>query len=72
MHSTPEQLMDLIKQLEQESDSIYNQIIDICYFMKGGVNWDQAWGMSFADRERIIIKLNKHHKEQSGDTKEQM
>ena len=40
--------------------------------MKGGVTWDQAWGMSFADRERIITKVNKYLKAQSGDDREQM
>ena len=72
MYSTPAQLMDLIKQYEKECDLIYDQILDVCYFMKGGVTWDQAWMMSFNDRERIISMLNKRLKAESGDKKEYM
>lgn len=64
--------MDLINQYKKEGDLIYSQVLDVCYFMKGGVTWDQAWAMSFDDRERIIIMLNKRLKEQSGDNREYM
>lgn len=64
--------MDLISQYKRDSDQIYNQILDVCYFMKGGVTWDQAWAMSFNDRERLVTMLNKRLKAQSGDNREYM
>ena len=48
------------------------QIADMCYFMKGGVEWDSAWGMSFEDREIMIKVLNKRLKEQNPNAKEYM
>jgi len=33
-----------------------------------GVSWNEAWGMSFSQRERIIKVINKRLKESSGDT----
>ena len=40
--------------------------------MKGGVEWDSAWGMSFQDREIIINTINKRLKEQNPGGKEYM
>ena len=40
--------------------------------MKGGVTYEEAWGLSFSDRERIARVLNRRHKEQSNDTTEYM
>lgn len=52
--------------------SLREQITDICYFMRGGVSWEEGWNLSFVDREIIVRILNKRLKEQSGDTKEYM
>jgi len=40
--------------------------------MKGGVEWDSAWGMSFEDREIIISVINRRLKEQNPSGKEYM
>lgn len=49
-----------------------DQIIDICYFMKGGIDIDSAWGMSFDDREAIVRVVNKRMKEENPGGKEYM
>ncbi len=46
--------------------------MDICYFMKGGVEWDSAWGMSFEDREIAVKIINKRLKEQNPNGKDYM
>ncbi len=38
--------------------------------MKGGVEYDSAWEMSFADRKRSIKIINRHLKEMNPDGKE--
>jgi len=40
--------------------------------MKGGVDWDSAWGMSFEDREVIVKVINKRMKEANPGAKEYM
>lgn len=40
--------------------------------MKGGVEWESAWGMSHEDREIIIKRINKILKEQNPNAKEYM
>jgi hypothetical protein len=48
------------------------QIIDICYFMKGGIELDSAWGMSFEDREIAVRVINRRLKEENPGGKEYM
>jgi hypothetical protein len=40
--------------------------------MKGGVEWNSAWGMSYEDREIAIRIINKRLKEQNPNSKEYM
>lgn len=38
--------------------------------MKGGVEWNSAWGMSYEDREVLVKRIQKHLKEQNPNGKE--
>ena len=38
--------------------------------MKGGTEWDSAWGMSFEDREILVRVINRRMKEQNPGGKE--
>ncbi len=40
--------------------------------MNGGVEWNNAWGMSFEDREIIVKVINKKLKAQNPHGKEYM
>lgn len=64
--------MDLINNYKKESLHLKNEIADICYFMRGGINWDQAWGISYEDRVLLISMINKRLKEQDPNSKEYM
>jgi len=48
------------------------QIAEICYFCKGGVEYNSAWGMSYLDRETMIKVINNRLKEQNPGSKEYM
>ena len=63
---------DLIESYHKESKSLKEQVAEICYFMKGGVEWDSAWGMSYEDREIAIKMINKRIKEANPGGKEYM
>jgi len=67
-----EQIKDLLDKYKRETNNIKEQIADICYFMKGGVEWQSAWQMSYEDRETVIRILNRRIKESSPDGKEYM
>ena len=69
---TPEELMDHIKSMEKETRKLKEQIFDICYFMKGGVELDSAWALSFADRDLIISHINKRLKEENPNAPDYM
>ena len=67
-----EQLGDLIQSYIKDGLALKDQIADICYFMKGGIEWNSAWGMSFEDREVIVKVINRRLKEQNPNSKEYM
>lgn len=72
MSSNIQDIQDYLSQLEQEQEQLKIQITDICFFMKGGIEWNTAWDLCFKDRERIIERLNKWNKEMNGDGTEYM
>lgn len=72
MFMPPEKLRDLINSYIKEGRLLKEQISDLCYFMKGGIEWDSAWGMSYEDREILVKTINKRLKEQNPKAKEYM
>ncbi len=50
--------------------ALREQIADMCYLMKGGVDYDSAWGMSFEDREIVVKTINRRRKEENPGGKE--
>lgn len=68
----PDQLGDLINSYIKDGIALKEQITDICYFMKGGVEWESGWNLSFEDREIIVRRINKRLKEQNPNAKEYM
>ena len=57
---------------KRENNQLKQQIIDIAYFMHGGITWEEAWELSFTDRDMIVKTINRHLKEESGSKKEMM
>ncbi len=72
MFLPPGDLRDLIQSYVKDANALREQITEICFFMKGGIEWDSAWGMSFEDRETAIKVINKRLKEQNPGGKEYM
>ena len=68
----PDDLGAMIQSYIKDGAALKEQIADICYFMKGGIEWNSAWGMSFEDREIVVKVLNKRNKEQNPGGKEYM
>jgi len=68
----PDELGAMIQSYIKDGIALREQITDLCYFMKGGIEWNSAWGMSFEDREIAVKVLNRRIKEQNPDTKEYM
>ncbi|HEY6437335.1 MAG TPA: hypothetical protein VIY47_12155 [Ignavibacteriaceae bacterium] len=58
--------------MKKDQAILHEQIADICYFMKGAIEWNTAWGISFAEREVIVKIINKRLREQNPNGKEYM
>lgn len=58
--------------MEKSQKAIQNQIGDLCYHMNGGITWNEAWGLSYSDRNNLVKNLNEKLRKMSGDTREYM
>jgi len=56
--ATVEEIKGHIRKLDKYCESVEHQIFMICYAMKGGVTWNDAWGMSPLQRNNVIKWIN--------------
>lgn len=68
MNLTNEEIEQEIKNLDKDSKAIRKEIFEIAWYMRGSVNIDQAFALSFEDREIIneIIEQNLKITQKSG------
>jgi hypothetical protein len=57
-----------IEGMEKEAKSIRTEILKLCWYMRGGITYEQAMHLSFSEREIIngIIKENLDTTKKSG------
>lgn len=62
------EIVDYIESLEKESKALTKHIYDLCWHMRGGMTLDEAFSISYSDRE-IINELIKERLEITNDTR---
>lgn len=63
-----EEIVEMLDQMDRESKAIKEEVIKICWYMRGGINLDQAMRLSRDERE-IVAKLIKDNLETTKNTK---
>ncbi len=60
--------MKLLDGLATQSRAITQEVADLCWYMRGSVTWDQAWRLTFNEKQAIAktIKNNIERAEKSG------
>ena len=63
-----EEILKEVVVLERETKSLRKDIIQICWYMRGGITLDEAWSLCSEDREAIseLIKENLETTKKSG------
>ena len=63
-----EEIIELLASLDNESKALKHELLKICWFMRGGISYDDAMMLSMEDREIInkIIKDNLETTKESG------
>ena len=56
-----------MKNLAEETRALQKQVIEICWYMRGGIDIDQAWNLSFEERE-IIMELIENNIERTKES----
>ena len=68
MISDSEQIAKLVDGMEKESNSIRQEALQLCWYMRGGLSYDQAMQLSVGERRIIneIVKGNLETTKKSG------
>lgn len=68
MISDPDQITKLVDVMEKESNSIRQEALQLAWYMRGGLNYDQALQLSVSERRIIneIVKGNLETTKKSG------
>jgi len=63
-----EDIVELIEKYESESRAVKEEALKMCWFMRGGLTYDEAMTISSQEREIIggIIKKNMETTKESG------
>jgi hypothetical protein len=61
-------MINYFDQLEQQSKALKDEILRLCWYMRGGITYEEAIMLSYTDREIInkIIKDNLETAKKSG------
>lgn len=59
---TWEEVEKILTGLQKQSKAITKQIIEICWYMRGGITWDEAWRLSPEERKQIFELINENIK----------
>lgn len=62
----------MIRDLGRESDALKKSVAELVVHLGGGIDYDQAWAISYEDRELLVRALNKKTREENPNAKEQM
>ena len=68
MISNSEQIATLVDGMEKESNLIRQEALQLCWYMRGGLSYDQALQLSVGERKIIneIVKGNLETTKKSG------
>ena len=66
--SSPEQIEKLVEGYEKEVEGIKGECLKLCWYMRGGITYDQAVALSYNERSAVgqIIKDNLETTKKSG------
>lgn len=63
-----EEMIAYFDQLERQSKALREEALRLCWYMRGGITFDDAMALSFADKQAIgsIIKDNLETSKKTG------
>lgn len=67
MYLDPESIDKLIKDLDRETKAVKEELLRMCWFMRGGLDYDQAHLMTAQERE-LVNKIVKENLETTKET----
>lgn len=68
LNSPPAEILEFVKKLEKEAEEIKKDLLKLCWFMRGGLTYQESLYLSWDERKMIgeIIKENLETTKKSG------
>lgn len=68
MISDSDQINEIITNMDREAESIRDEALKMCWYMRGGITYNEAMNLSHQERELIggIVKENLETTKKSG------
>ena len=60
LQANPEDIGDILKEMEDDVRAIHEQITEICFYMKGSVPYQDAWNLSLKEIKTIQKQLKSY------------
>ena len=63
-----EDMLNYFNQLERESKALKEEVLKLCWYMRGAISYDEGMLLSFSDRKYIaeLVKENLETAKKSG------
>ena len=61
LYATPDEIPTILRSYKKQSEAIIKEISDIVIYLNGSITWEEAWNLSFKEKEILIERLKKYH-----------
>jgi len=68
LKSNPEEVVEILEDMSIASKAITKEMAEICWYMRGSINWDQAWRLT-PNQKEVIRKVIKDNIERTEKTR---
>lgn len=60
MQSSPEDVEKILEEFKNERKEIERSIVEICFFMRGSISWNEAWNLTSENIKSIRKQITKN------------
>ena len=60
LQASHEEINEILDEMRKEREIILNNIVEICFFMRGSISWNDAWDLSFNSMKAIKRRIEQN------------
>lgn len=60
LEASPDEIEKIVEEYNNEVREIEKSVIEVCYFMRGGITWSEVWNLTFSNLKNIKSQIKKY------------